>query len=212
MSIQKESRKTKQAMIARLEKHKRWPDFAKKVSEHFLQVTNDAIKENFPENLYFSRDDVKRTIQLMAGNHAIDVTHSHKQNGNNDRVEVHSEDGAAIVVSQATTGNIAIFLYPYKSDLLKRNQDRIIWKIFDNPESINTKILEAATKDFFTYMRVSSAILTESSFDRLRIRFLEFRSKKFTEKGGIIKLIFAHWSWMALAAASSVAGIYSLWK
>lgn len=212
MPIHKESQKTKQAMAARLEKHKQWPALAAKVAQHFGQVAQKARDEKYHENLYVHRDDSERLIQLFSGVHPIDVTYKRDQYGEKAGLQVHTEEGAALVVSQATTGYPAIILYPYKSQKLEQKSSHIIWKVFDSPEAITPKVLNAATKDFFTYMRVSSAVLAESRLDRLRIRYLEFRGNKFSGDGGFSKFVFSHWVWVVLSAVGSVASIYSLWQ
>lgn len=212
MPIQKESQKTKQAMAARQEKHEQWPGLATKVAEHFSQVALKARDANYPENLYVHRDDSERIVQLFSGVHPIDVTHKRDQYGEKTGLQVHTEEGAALVVSQSTIGYSAIILYPYKSQKLRQNNSHIIWKVFDSPKGITSRVLNAATKDFFTYMRVSSAVLAESRLDRLRIRYLEFRGKKFSGEGGVAKFAFSHWLWVALGAVGSIASIYSLWK
>jgi hypothetical protein len=148
MTIQKESQKAKQAMAARLEKHKQWPALATKVAEHFNRVVQKAKDENYPDNLYVHKDDSERLIQLFSGAHPIDVTHKRDQYGNEAGLQVHTEEGAALVVSQSTIGYIAIILYPYKSEKLRRNNDHIIWKVFDSPEAITSRVLNSATKDF----------------------------------------------------------------
>jgi hypothetical protein len=212
MPIHKESQKTKQAMAARLEKHKQWPALAAKVAEHFGQVAQKARDEKYPENLYVHRDDSERLVQLFSGVHPIDVTHKRDQYGEKAGLQVHTEEGAALVVSQSTIGYPVIILYPYKSQKLKQKSSHIIWKVFDSPKDITSKVLNAATKDFFTYMRVSSAVLAESRLDRLRIRYLEFRGNKFSGEGSVSKFVFSHWVWVALGAVGSFASIYSLWK
>lgn len=212
MSIKKESQKTKQAMAARLEKHEQWPTLAKRVAEHFSEVSQKARDEKYPENLYVYRDDSERLVQLFSGVHPVDVTHKRDQYGEKIGLQVHTEEGAALVVSQSTIGYPAIILYPYKSQKLKQKNSHIIWKVFDSPKDITAKILNAATRDFFTYMRVSSAVLAESRLDRLRIRYLEFRGNNFSGEGGVSKFVFSHWVWVALSAVGSVASIYSFWK
>lgn len=211
MSIKNESQKTKQAMAARLEKQKQWPALAKIVTEHFSQVAQRARDEKYPEYLYVHRDDSERLLQLFSGAHPIDVTRKRDQYGKNE-LQVHTEDGAAMVVSQATTGCLAIVLHPYKSQKLRHKHSHIVWKVFNSPKEITTGILNTATKDFFTYMRVSSAVLVESRLDRFRIGYLELRGNNFSDEGAVIKLVFSHWLWIALGAVGSVASVYSLWK
>ena len=209
-TIKKESQKTRQAMMDRQKKHQDWPDFATNVAEYFSQVAQNAKEENYPENLYVYRNDSKRIIQLYSGAHPIDVIYKYDLLGNENGLEVLVEHDAALVVSQAANGSAAIFLFPYKSSKQSQVTSHIIWKVFGGPEDIKLGALNSATKDFFAYMRVSSAVLTESLLDRLRIRYLEIRNKKYSGEGNIAKITFSHWFWTALAAIGAVASIYSL--
>lgn len=139
-------------------------------------------------------------------------TSSYSEPADWDSRSIHTEHGAALVLSQSTLGDVAVILYAYSSERLSRIQPHIIWAIFSDPTQITDAVLNSATRDFFRYVRVSSALFSESSLDRLRIQYLEFRSKKYTGGGGIAKLVFSHWSWVFLGAVGSVASIYSLWK
>lgn len=212
MTIQKESKKTKQAMATRLKKYNQWPDLAVRSEKHFNHVAQKARDEEYPDNLYVSRNDINRQIQLFSGTHPIDVTHKRGQNDNKSVAIVHTEEGAALVVSQSIPGYTAIFLYPYKSDKQRQKNSHIIWKVFESPEKITLRVLDSATKDFFTYMRVSSAVLAESRFDRLRIRYIELRGKKFSGEFGFIKILLSRWILVAISAFGSIASIFSLWK
>jgi hypothetical protein len=123
-----------------------------------------------------------------------------------------TEHGAALVISQSMLGEAAVILYPYSSEKIRQAQDYIIWSVFADPTQITETVLKKITRDFFRYIRVSSALFTESGLDRLRIRNLEFRGRKYVGGGGFAKLVFSHWSWVILGAIGSAASIYSLWK
>lgn len=190
-----------------------WEVHVEKIEKHFGAVCEQAKKANFFENLYVLRNDEQRQIQLFSGQHPIGSSEVTRDVfGREIGLKLHTEHGAALVLSQSTLGDVAVILYPYSSEKLSRIQPNIIWAVFSDPTQITDSVLNSATHDFFRYMRVSSALFSESSLDRLRIQYLEFRSKKYTGSGSLAKLIFSHWSWVVLGAVGSVASIYSLWK
>ena len=211
--MQIENEKNDTAARNRWYKMLNWKVHVEKIERHFGAVCEQAKKQAFFENLYVSRNDEHRQIQLFAGQHPIGSSEVTRDAfGREISHKLHTEHGAALVLSQSTLGDVAVILYPYKSEKLSRIQPHIIWAIFSDPTKITDAVLKSATQDFFRYMRVSSALLSESLLDRLRIQYLEFRSKKYTGGGGIAKLVFSHWSWVFLGAVGSVASIYSLWK
>jgi len=190
-----------------------WTVHVEKIEKHFEMVCEQAKTSNFFENLYVSRNDEARQIQLFSGQHPIgtcDVTRD--AFGREVSRRLHVEHGAALVLSQSTHGEVAVILYPYESEKLRRVNPYIIWAVFSDPTKVTDNVLNCVTRDFFRYMRVSSTLFSESVFDRLRIQYLEFRSKKYTGGGSAAKLIFSHWLWVALGAVGSVASIYSFWK
>ncbi|HGT2342732.1 TPA: hypothetical protein ACMX4R_000267 [Yersinia enterocolitica] len=176
-----------------------WTVHVKKTEPHFLDVCEQAKKAKFFEGLYVSHNDRYRQIQLFAGQHPIEVfDRTHDALGCITNREFDIECGAALVLSQSFLGDVAVILYPYSSKNLSRIQTNIIWAVFSDPRKITDTVLKSATKDFFCYMRVSSTIFSESRIERLRIKYLEFRSKKYVGDGSIIKLIFYHWSMLFL--------------
>jgi len=211
--MQKESKKNEAAARERSYKLLNWKVHVKTIEKHFGSVCEQAKKISFFENLYVSRNDDHRQIQLFSGQHPIQAPEVTRDAfGRETGYKTHTERGAALVVSQSTLGEVAVILYPYFSEKLRRTQPYIIWGMFTDPTQITDSVLKSATSDFFRYMRVSSALFSEGAVDRLRIRYLEFRSRKYTGSGGIATLIFSHWSWVFLGAVGSLASIYSLWK
>lgn len=65
------------------------------------------------------------------------------------------------------------------------------------------------TRDFFTYIRVSSLRFTPSFSDNFRITWLLLRSHRYDEQGAL-KLIFTHPSFLAVGLLGSLASIWSL--
>lgn len=171
-----------------------WKVHVEKIERHFGTVCEQAKNAGFFENLYVSRNDEHRQIQLFAGKHPIGISEVTRDAlGREISQKFHTEHGAALVLSQSALGDVAVILYPYTSEKLARIQPHIIWAIFSDPTQITSAVLRSATRDFFRYIRVSSALFSESALDRLRIQYLEFRSKKYTGGGGIAKLVFSHW-------------------
>lgn len=189
-----------------------WKVHVEKIEKHFGAVCEQAKKANFFENLYVSRNDEHRQIQLFAGQHPIGSSEVTRDAlGREIGFRLHNEHGAALVLSQSTLGDVAVILYPYSSEKMSRIQPHIIWAVFSDPTKITDSVLNSATRDFFRYLRVSSALFSESLADRLHIQYLELRSKRYTGGGGITKLVFSHWAWVFLGAIGSVASIYSVW-
>lgn len=189
-----------------------WENHVGKIENHFRLVSEEVKTEGFIDNLYVSRNDEDRQIQLYSGRHPIwSSKETCDASGRVINRRLHAEDGAALVLSQSQTGEVTVILYPFKSEKLRRVQPYLIWAIYPEPKKVTDKVLRRVTHDFFRYMRVSSSLLSESVFDQLRIQYLEFRSKKYTKSDSAVKLVFSHWSWVFLGAVGSVASIYSLW-
>lgn len=190
-----------------------WESHVGKIENHFKVVSEKAKTEGFIDNLYVSRNDENRQIQLFSGQHPIwSFEETCDALGHVINRRIHAENGAALVLSQSQTGEVAVILYPFGSEKLRRVQPYLIWAMFPEPKKVTDRVLRRVTHDFFRYMRVSSSLLSESVFDRLRIQYLEFRSKKYTKGDSVVKLVFSHWLWVFLGAVGSVASIYSLWE
>ena len=181
LAMQTENEKNDAAARNRWYKMRNWKVHVEKIERHFGFVCEHEKKEAFFENLYVSRNDEHRQVQLFAGSHPIGNSEVTRDDfGGEIGHKLHSEHGAALVLSQSTLGDVAVILYPYSSEKLSRVQPYIIWAIFSDPTKITNAVLKSAIRDFFRYMRVSGALFSESSLDRRRIQYLEFRSKKYT--------------------------------
>jgi hypothetical protein len=188
-----------------------WRIHADKAEQYFLATCATARAEGFFEFLYTSRDDERRQVQMFAGQHPIgDIAIKRDLKGREVGRELAPEHGAAIVISQAITGAVAVILYPYESAAAKRTERYIVWKILDDPTEVTSALLSRATADFLVYLRVSSSLFAESRRDRARIRYLELRSRKYMGSGGLAKYVFSNWFLPALGAVGSAASIYSL--
>ncbi|WP_139123842.1 MULTISPECIES: hypothetical protein [unclassified Aeromonas] len=212
INMQTEIEKNDAAAHKRWYRMLNWQVHIEKIESHFKAVCTQAEKDSFFEDLYVSRNDENRQIQLFAGSHPIGETdETIDAFGRVIGHRILSEQGAALVLSQSILGCVAVTLYPYSSERLSRIQPHITWSILSDPTQITDSVLKSATRDFFCYMRVSSSVLSDNLLDRLRIRYLELRSMKYNG-GSFVKLVFSHWSWVFLGAVGSIASIYSLLK
>lgn len=190
-----ENKKNTKAFNERKLRMSLWRKKADYIERYFLHVAQETKLSNYFATLYVSQEKMDRQIQLFTGVHHIKSP------------KLHSEKGAALVVSQSVIGSVAITLYPYKSEKVSRDEPYIIWAVYDDPDDINERILDKCKKDFFTYIRVSSAVLTESRMDRLRINYLIFRSGQYTGKDSVFKVIFSKWFYAALAFIALISTI-----
>ena len=76
------------------------------------------------------------------------------------------------MLSQGQTGAIAVFLYPYESNLIRRQEKLIVWGVFDDPLQITERVLKRAIADFTCYARVSSVLDGGTPADRRRVNRL----------------------------------------
>lgn len=211
--MQPENDKNNAAARSRWYKFLNWNVHCEMVERQFRQAVASAKATGFFEDLYVSQEEHDRQIQLYAGAHPIgseEVTRNSLVQITKRRL--HVERGAALVFSQSSLGSVAAILYPYQSEKLSQNSEYIVWKIFDDPRDITNKEIQKAILAFFRYIRVSSTLFNESWFDRAYIRYIEFRGSKYTNNGGIAKIVFSRWLLPSLSVAGSVASIYAIFR
>lgn len=143
------------------------------VESLFRTVAAQAETVGHHEKLDVSLDRPKRSVQLFFGQHPVGTV-----TGGPDLA---IERGAALVLSQGLTGAIAVFLYPYESEVSRRQEKLIVWDVFDDPLEITERVLNRAIADFTCYARVSSVPDGGTAADRRRINRLlrrdHFRSE-----------------------------------
>jgi hypothetical protein len=207
--LQKNDRAARQRYYAMLN----WGVHCQKAEEHFRGFASEARQRGFFESLYVSRDDSARQVQLFAGQHPIGSIAIRRDSiGREVGRTLQSEHGAALVISQATNGSVAVILYPYESSSARRTQPYIIWALLNEPTEITDQLLRKCTNDFLTYVRVSSSLFVESRYDRLRISYLELRGRQYLGNGRPYKLLFSGWFLPTLGAVGSCASIWSVIK
>lgn len=142
--------------------------------EHLLRaVAAQAETAGHHERLYVSQVRPNRSIQLFFGQHPVGTVPGGKG--------LAIEHGATLVLSQGPTGAIAVFLYPYESEVSHRQEKLIVWGVFDDPLEITERLLKRAIADFTSYARVSSVLDGGTPADRRRVNRLlrrdHFQSK-----------------------------------
>lgn len=78
------------------------------LQEKFEKVITAAEQAGYLERLYVRVEREHRTVTLFPGQHPVGA--SLRKQGSTA-----AEHGAALVFSQAKTGNVAVLLYPYES-------------------------------------------------------------------------------------------------
>lgn len=180
----------------------------KAIYEFFSLLSNDAKKYGYFEALYVSRDKKLRHVQLHSGAHPIEMyeTKEAKESG----YKIVSEDGASIVISQVISGEVVISLYPYKSQYREPREKYIVWAILNHPDEVTHKLLRKLSQDFFIYSRVSSCCFSDTFFERLKVRYLNFKGKRYSEGSYIKNYIANHFFVIFIGVIGSFASIYSV--
>lgn len=187
-----------------------WTVHADIARRHFETVAREALNDKYFEFLYVTQDKGERQLQLFAGAHPVGTVRTiWDGQGGLRRERPYVEKGAALAMSQSIRGEVAVFLYPYESEKHGRKEKLIVWGVFDDPAKLTDARLRRMTKDFFTYVRVSSVHFTASFSDNLRINWLVLRSHRYDEQG-LLKLILSHPMLLALGLLGSLASIWSL--
>lgn len=209
--MHKENKKSVNSATRRDNKRAKWWELADSIERLFREFCDKASSDGYLDALYVSRNDEDRQIQLFAGQHPIGSSESKLDPVTMRKTyKIHSEHGAALVVSQAVTGDVGIFLYPYSSEKLNRQEENIIWGYYCNPDRLTNSVMKKAMRDFMVYIRVSSACFNETATDRFRIHYLIFKGRKYKDGANIPKIIFSHWIWICLGVIGSIASIYSV--
>lgn len=181
-----------------------WAKNAPVIEQHMRAAAEEARHDYF-EYLYVHRDDDRRTIQLVAGNHPIPA---------NDDGSLQMEGGAALVLSQDTqVGHVAVLIYPYETS--GRAGKPLFWGFFDSPaDAIAGKWLDRAVHDFARCCRASSVVdQTAYHSDRLRMRWLKLRSWALCLRGrlpGGPKMICTKPSWGRRIIAGVIVALTTL--
>ncbi len=120
-----------------------------------------------------------------------------------------AEGGAELVISLSVTGEVAVLLYPFKSERHDRKEKLLVWAMYSDPTEITRPRLKRMTVDFFTYMRASSVFLTPSLSDKLRIQWLALKSRCYDQQG-LLRYVLNHPLVSIVGVIGAIAGIIGL--
>ncbi|KUZ89157.1 hypothetical protein WI40_28435 [Burkholderia ubonensis] len=183
---------------------------APRLERRFEAVRRRARQAGFREAVYVHVERDHRTVSLTLGQHPVGASLKNPKG-------TAAEGGAALVFSQAVTGNVAVFLYPYRSEFMRQHEDLIVWRVFDTPSDITKRTIDAALVDALRYWRVSSVLDGGSLWDRWRVGQLRRRDRyRSTEKAMTVrpsligKAVSAFLAWWPVAAVLAFSGVVTI--
>ncbi|WP_207002568.1 hypothetical protein [Trinickia mobilis] len=190
-----------------------WRDvLVPRLERRFQAVRRRARQEGFWENLYVHVDRDHRAVSLFLGVHPVGLSLKVQ----NPKTTA-TEGGASLVFSQAVTGNVAVFLYPYDSEFMHQPEKLIVWRVFSSPTDITRRTIDAALVDAFRYWRVSSVLDGGSWWDRRRIGMLRRRDrygsedKALTTRPSVMQQVVSEFlAWWPVAAVLAFSGIVTI--
>ncbi|EIV2915505.1 TPA: hypothetical protein ACKPZM_004655 [Serratia marcescens] len=207
------SQKIEQSQLKRWYKEINWGVHRRLVEDIFHKEALRAEQDGFFEKLYVSVNYNNRQIQLAAGTHpAGPLEQVFDQKGNRTGQFFPTESGASLVISQGGDGSVSIFLYPFASERMRMKVPYIIWAVFSDPTKLTSYVLHDVTRDFFIYMNVSSVHLSETFYERFRIKLLELKGLRYSDNGGILPFIVRNWVKETIILAGATAGVLALFK
>lgn len=186
-----------------------WTVHAELAKKYFEEVARKRREDGYFEALYVTQDSNERYLQFFAGQHPVGMPQTTWDKCGRLVRRLHVEHGAALLMSQSIRGEVAVFLFPYKSAKHGRRENFIVWQVFDDPAEITKMALRRMTRDFFTYIRVSSTHFTPSPVDRLRISWLLLLSHRYDE-AGLLRFILSGPVVLAVSLLGSLASILGL--
>lgn len=86
-----------------------------------------------------------------------------------------AEVGGSLSVTRQLDGRVALALLP--CHLEGEAAEPIVLGVYDDPSQVTEAVLRRAIDDFFRVVRVTSAMLSSSRWDRVRVDLLRFHSK-----------------------------------
>lgn len=133
-------------------------------------------------------------IMIRLGNHPVDMR------GNKFTVEV----GGSLSVTRQIDDRVVLALLP--CHLESEAAEPIVLGVYDDPSHVTEAVLRRAINDFFRVVRVTSAMLSSSRWDRVRVGLLQFHSKfPGWEKA---RWVATNWPAFVLGSALAICGVY----
>jgi len=171
--IQKHSKKFSEGFQLVYEKRQSWNDLAERSTKLFETVITEAKDVKFFENLYIedsrkgkSTEHMPKFIMFFCGRHPVGTSTLE------DNSKLAVESGATLTFSQCVFGDVMCIMYPFKSDLHKRNENHFILSMPKDPTWYTEKRINNFIKYFFSYCQASSFAGNPDIIDKYRINKL----------------------------------------
>ena len=156
-------------------KRSAWNGLADKLVRIFDTVVKDAKTVGLFENLYVedsrkrkSTENMPRFVMLFWGRHPVGTSTLDQNN------KLASEGGGTLTFSQSIFGDVICVMYPFKSDLHKRNEEFFILSSPKHPNWYTEGRIVKYIEYFFSYSQASSFVGAPDAIDKLRIGKLVF--------------------------------------
>lgn len=152
------------------------------------------------DRLYVDVDtaDDDRWIMMRLGNHSVDIR------GDKSTREI----GGLLSVNRQPDGRVVLALLP--CHLEGEAAEPIVLKVYDDPSLVTEAVLRRAINDFFRVVRVTSAMLSSNSWDRVRVGLLRFHSK--FPGGEKVRWVATNWPAFVLGSTLAFWSIYLGYK
>lgn len=166
--VQAQRAPTKKALELQRFKRVSWLVAADKLRCRFQRAADEAHEATPWERLYVHQDDTVRSVRLYYGRHPVPGI-----------LEKDVETGASLVVSQDSLGRVFVLFFPFESKNVRQRKVKLVWAHYDEPQRIHESDIRRMLRDFFTYGRATSALMSPARSDYRRLARLEHRSRLF---------------------------------
>jgi hypothetical protein len=156
-------------------KRQEWNNLADRCTIIFESVKKEAEHQSLFEKLYIfdSRkaknfDKKPPFVQFSFGAYPL----GYEQFTTNELV---IEKNCSLNINLDATGGVTCILYPFSSELLKREENFLICKIVESPSSLKNSDIEEFVKHLFSYAQLSSVFGKPSFCDKISLYILKIR-------------------------------------
>ena len=173
--LAKKARQFERGCAAAETRKHQWDDFYGQAQVHFESTVVRCRKEQLFENLYVFPDPSERvnTAHFITLGWGAHPTGYPELNGSGN---IAVERGCALHFAQDVRGMVICVLYPFRSPLLDRKEEYLIWKVFKSPAHIRPRHLRRATKLLFSYAHMTSCFGKPSLSDWCRMFWVRRKS------------------------------------
>jgi hypothetical protein len=169
-----------------------WLDLERLISAAFKEISENCNDSAELGNLYLTKNrdyppfhnksrfcafNVLNQIQVHTGSRRLGVFRSITEK-EKTRVEYLAESRATLWYSQDASGSVIVFVAPYKSTVMKMNEDNIILARYNCASSVSLRDVQRHFSTYFRYCTVSSVhgnLGVSGYMFRLRLKYGDIR-------------------------------------